>query len=293
MTPGTPAAARPSLNRVAAGADTDGMTTPDGPAAGWYDDGATAGVERWFDGTAWTEHTRPVPTPSVPTPAVAAGTVWQPGAQVGGWTAPAQALAPAPPVAPPAAPAWGGGVAAGSAPAGGWPGAPGASWGAAGGAGAAWSAGPAPTAYAAWWSRVLAYVIDALVMGVPYGVGYAVAMATAVPGVDASGYPTPQPTGTGLAVLLAGVAIAWGLQIWNRYVRTARTGQSLGKQALGIRLVSQETGTAPAGWLCFGRDIAHVLDSIAFYLGYLWPLWDAQRQTFADKAARTVVVRDA
>ncbi|MDQ1539752.1 MAG: hypothetical protein QOH29_478, partial [Actinomycetota bacterium] len=26
------------------------------------------------------------------------------------------------------------------------------------------------------------------------------------------------------------------------------------------------------------------------YLGYLWPLWDSKRQTFADKILKTVVV---
>ncbi len=34
----------------------------------------------------------------------------------------------------------------------------------------------------------------------------------------------------------------------------------------------------------------HVVDGL-FYVGYLWPLWDAERQTFADKIIQTVVVR--
>jgi uncharacterized protein DUF2510 len=33
------------------------------PPAGWYDDGATPRVLRWFDGSDWTEYTMPVGTP--------------------------------------------------------------------------------------------------------------------------------------------------------------------------------------------------------------------------------------
>jgi len=33
------------------------------------------------------------------------------------------------------------------------------------------------------------------------------------------------------------------------------------------------------------------LDGLPCYLGYLWPLWDSKRQTFADKIVGTVVVR--
>lgn len=37
----------------------------DGLQPGWY--GADPGAERWWDGTAWTAHTRPTPDPPAPT----------------------------------------------------------------------------------------------------------------------------------------------------------------------------------------------------------------------------------
>ena len=42
--------------------------------------------------------------------------------------------------------------------------------------------------------------------------------------------------------------------------------------------------------LCFVRQLAHIVDSLVCYLGWLWPLWDSRRQTLADKIMATVVV---
>lgn len=51
---------------------TKDVTTPEGPPPGWYDDGVTADLQRWFDGTDWTEHTRPLPESALrPAPSTA------------------------------------------------------------------------------------------------------------------------------------------------------------------------------------------------------------------------------
>jgi len=42
--------------------------------------------------------------------------------------------------------------------------------------------------------------------------------------------------------------------------------------------------------MAFVRDICHVLDTLACFIGWLFPLWDARRQTLADKIMHTVVV---
>jgi hypothetical protein len=44
--------------------------------------------------------------------------------------------------------------------------------------------------------------------------------------------------------------------------------------------------------MCFVRELAHIIDSIPCYIGYLWPIWDPRRQTFADKLCSTVVTAD-
>jgi uncharacterized RDD family membrane protein YckC len=78
--------------------------------------------------------------------------------------------------------------------------------------------------------------------------------------------------------------------LWNRVFKQGRTGQSVGKKAMGIRLVEERTGQPVGPGMSFVREIVHVVDGIA-YIGYLWPLWDDKKQTFADKILSTLVVR--
>jgi uncharacterized RDD family membrane protein YckC len=87
-------------------------------------------------------------------------------------------------------------------------------------------------------------------------------------------------------VLLASI----GWWIYNRCIQAGRTGQSLGKKTLHLRLLSEKTGEPIGAGMAFARDICHILDSLACYIGWLFPLWDAKRQTFADKIVGTVVI---
>ena len=88
--------------------------------------------------------------------------------------------------------------------------------------------------------------------------------------------------------LLYVAALGW--VIYNRYFLAGRTGQSIGKRVTKTWLVSRTTGRPIGPFDAFLRDLLHVLDGLG-YVGYLWPLWDDERQTLADKVAQTVVVR--
>ncbi len=141
-----------------------------------------------------------------------------------------------------------------------------------------------------WGQRVGAYLIDMLLASGLLIVAGIYAMTTAETiGYDYRGNAVTEPTGSGSTAILIGYAVLLGVQIWNRWVRQGRTGQSVGKQVVGIRLLSERTMAPVGGGMAFARDLCHIVDGF-LYLGYLWPLWDAKRQTFADKIVSTVVV---
>ncbi len=89
-----------------------------------------------------------------------------------------------------------------------------------------------------------------------------------------------------LLFLLAAIAFT----AYNRWYMAGRTGQSWGNRVLNMTLISEQTGQPIGPAKAFLRDLCHILDSLACYIGWLFPLWDAKRQTFADKIMQTVVI---
>jgi uncharacterized RDD family membrane protein YckC len=77
--------------------------------------------------------------------------------------------------------------------------------------------------------------------------------------------------------------------IYNAYL-TGTTGQSIGKQVAHTKVVNENTGQVIGPGLGIGRWLLHILDGLPCLLGYLWPIWDSKRQTFADKIVHTVVI---
>lgn len=142
---------------------------------------------------------------------------------------------------------------------------------------------------AGWGRRVGAYLID-MAPGIVTSIVAATAYALVL--LDLAGSLRAAPRSTVLIVVTAAGALGLAALAWtayNRWVTAGRTGQSAGKRILGLRLLSEQTGQPIGGLNALLRDLVHLLDGVAC-LGYLWPLWDDKRQTFADKIIHTVVV---
>ncbi|MEU9020974.1 RDD family protein [Actinomadura sp. NPDC048394] len=136
---------------------------------------------------------------------------------------------------------------------------------------------------AEWGSRAGATIIDGLVIGAPVGILYFIAILLMSSGSGGGAF-------LGLLFLLVAAVIGFGGGIWMIY-QEGTTGQTLGKRQMGIKVVSAQTGQVLGFGGAFVRRLAHIADSAACDIGFLWPLWDERKQTFADKMCNTLVVR--
>jgi hypothetical protein len=154
-------------------------------------------------------------------------------------------------------------------------------------------------AYTPWATRVLAWIIDYLPYFIIIGIGYGIEAATQETAcvTDTSEYNLGEFCATGnsslgVAALVVSAVIALAYVIWNLGYRQGKTGSSIGKSITKFKVVSEKDGEPIGFGMSVVRELLYaVFGGVCFIVGivnYLFPLWDAKRQTLVDKVLKTV-----
>jgi uncharacterized RDD family membrane protein YckC len=147
--------------------------------------------------------------------------------------------------------------------------------------------------FAGFWARFGAVLLDGLILS-PFGIVGRIVLATGAKKVEICSFDSTRlcrvPTG-GTWALWALITIA-GLATSILYygLMEGRTGQTVGKRALAVRVLDARTGTPIGVGRAIGRHFAKILSAIPCGLGYFWMLWDPQKQTWHDKIVGSYVV---
>jgi uncharacterized RDD family membrane protein YckC len=119
---------------------------------------------------------------------------------------------------------------------------------------------------AGFWRRFWAFAIDGILTAiVMYGLGFAI----------------------GPAGFLIGLLLGY---VYYAAMEGGRSGQTVGKKALGIRVIDANTGRPIGFGRALVRNLARILSGLPLSLGYFWMLWDREKQTWHDKLASCHVV---
>lgn len=146
--------------------------------------------------------------------------------------------------------------------------------------------------YAGWFHRVLAYIIDIIPLVILQSIGFVLGRPETTTTTTEGGISITTTSGLGLwywVFMLLGI-IYW---FWNKGFREGKTTQSIGKSALNMHTVGQNTGQPLGAGLAIGRLLLLYVDFMICYVGVLWPLWDRNRQCLlSDKITNAVVYKD-
>ena len=159
--------------------------------------------------------------------------------------------------------------------------------------------GPAPgIAYAGFWIRFVAALIDTIIVGVPLVVVFIIVEGSAISafftcvnnavnsGVATNICQASYPTSVVYFELIGlGAELLYFVILWSQL------GGTLGQRMLGLHVVDAATGKNIGIGRALGRFVGYVISSIPFYIGLIWAAFDPRKQGWHDKIASTFVVR--
>lgn len=151
--------------------------------------------------------------------------------------------------------------------------------------------GPAPgVQFAPHGERLVAYIIDALIVGLLLLVAFALFAGTVLVrnGVGGPSLPVGPLDGLGAVVLVLFIFIV-GFGYFPFF--WARGGQTPGMKLFRLYVVRDADGGPISAGQAILRLIGYWINGIVLYIGFIWVFIDARRRGWHDLIAGTVVIK--
>jgi uncharacterized RDD family membrane protein YckC len=154
-------------------------------------------------------------------------------------------------------------------------------------------AGPAPgVRFAGHAGRLVAYIVDGIILGVVTTVLALVAVAVLGVGFSTSGDGSGTVSGGSVAASLLILLIVFIVSIGYFPFFWARSGSTPGMRLFRLRVVRDKDGGAIGAGTAILRLIGLWISFAVFYLGVIWILIDSRRRGWHDLLAGTVVIEE-
>jgi uncharacterized RDD family membrane protein YckC len=141
----------------------------------------------------------------------------------------------------------------------------------------------ATTTYGGFWVRVLAFILDGIVLGVlTSALGPLAGTGTVVQTTDGR---FVVDYGANALGTLVGLVYMVGFWAWR--------GQTPGMIPFNMRVVRASDGTKPDLVVGLLRYVGLIISFVVIFIGVIWVAFDSRKQGWHDKIAGTLVVRDA
>ncbi len=155
---------------------------------------------------------------------------------------------------------------------------------------------PGTLVYADFGRRLVAYLIDAIIVGVPIGILYGILISVmvgsaAVADID----PETGMMGAGAGMAMGGTILLMYIVspvlmiLYFSYFESSEKQASLGKQVMGLKVVSLD-GQRISFMNAVGRNASRIISGMVCLIGYIMAAFTEKKQALHDMIASTLVV---
>ena len=146
--------------------------------------------------------------------------------------------------------------------------------------------------YGGFWIRLVAYIIDAVIIFIPiFVLALVIGLIASLAGGAASNSSNNQATavaGTGATLIIQIIAfvitVGYFVYFWGQ-------GQTLGMRVFHLRVADANTGLPIGYGRAALRYLGYIISAVVCYIGLIWAAFDGRKQGWHDKIANTVVLQ--